>query len=632
MNHPMETDDVERRLAAILSADAVGYSRLMAQDEGGTIRTVTAHRKAMAHCIERERGRVVDSPGDNLLAEFPTALEALRCAVEIQGVLAQRNAELPPERRMPFRIGVHLGDVTAESDRIYGDGVNVAARMEALAEPGGILISDLVLRQVRGKLDASYRDLGEKALKNIPDPVRVYGVTVGGQPTAPRASAGWRSGRAIVITAAVVALAGLFLWAAWPRVTGVAMRAAGLTLPDHPVLPDKPSIVVLPFQNMSGDPDQEYFSDGLTEELTAQLALSPTLFVIARNSAFTYKGQAINVEQVGRDLGVRFVVEGSVRKAGDRVRVTAQLIDATSGFHLWSERYDRDMADIFALQDEISARIYEAVGVQITAAEARRARRKPTEDLSAYEAWMRGYWHFTRFRIDEMAEARRWLERAIELDPEYAAAISLLGSTYSASVAMGWPVEAGGLDRALELANRAAALAPEISGPFLIRAGVYLNQRRSREAEIAVRKAIELVPNEAIAYVFLGVSLLQQGKIQEGLGYFRDANRINPRGSDTAPMKGITAIAMLRLGQKDEGVSLLEKARAANPDLVSFRIPLADHYEAVGEHEKAVVVVKEILSVNPGLTAEVAARSGFVARDDDEVPAMVENLRRAGLP
>ena len=487
-----------------------------------------------------------------------------------------------------------------------------------------------MLRQVRGKLDASFEDMGEKALKNIPDPVRVYGVSVGGQAPA-GASATRRPGRGL-IAAAIVLVAGLALWAAWPRITGVAMQTAGLTAPEFPPLPDKPSIAVLPFENLSGDTEQEYFSDGLTEELTAQLALNPNLFVIARNSASTYKGEAVNIEQVGRELGVRFVLEGSVRKADERVRVTAQLIDATRGFHVWSERYDRDLDDIFALQDEISARIFEAVGVQITAAEVRRVRSKPTEDLSAYEAWMRAYWHFTRFRVDEMAEARRWLERAIEIDPEYAYAISLLGSTYSASAAMGWPVQPGDLDRALQLAHRAQALSADISHPFLVRAGVYLNRRRAREAEAAARRAIELAPSESIAHVFLGMSLMQQGEIQEALASFREAVRINPRGSDVAPMKGVTALALYRLGQKEEAVALFEKARSANSDLVNFRIPLVDHYEAAGEHGRAATIVQEILAVNPGLTAEAAAKMGFIARDENEIPALMANLRRAGLP
>jgi len=623
----MQTDDVQRRLSAILSADAVGYSRLMAQDEAGTIRTVTAHRKAMVHCIERERGRVVDAPGDNVLAEFPTALEALRCAVEIQGVLAQRNAELPAERRMPFRIGVHLGDVSAEGERIYGDGVNVAARMEAMARPGGILISDLVLRQVRGKLDASFEDLGEKDLKNIPDPVRVYGVQVGS--AAPAAAAGRRPGRGLAIAGAALAVAALLVWAAWPRIAGLAIDAAGLSLPENPPLPDKPSIAVLPFANMSGDPEQEYFSDGLSEDLTTQLSLDPRLFVIARNSAFTYKGQAVNVEDVGRELGVRYVLEGSVRRSGDRLRVTAQLIDATTGFHLWSQRYDQEMADVFALQDEISEQIFAAVGLQISDVEQQRARRKPTEDLNAYEAHQRAVWHFNRFTREDMDEARRWLERAIELDPNYAQAISLLGATYTASMGMGWPVEPDALERAQELADRARALDPAHPFTYLVLAGIHLNRRESQEGEAAARKVIEIAPGEGVAYTFLGLALLQQQKFAEALAFFRTALRLNPRATEIAPMKGIIAVAQYRLGRKQEAVALWEAARAANPDLVSYRIPLVEHYELAGRHEKAAEIVREILAVNPEMTAEAAAANGFAARDPEQAGPV---LRRAGLP
>jgi adenylate cyclase len=628
----MEIEEVERRLAAILSADAVGYSRLMAQDEGGTIRTITAHRKAMQSCIERERGRVVDSPGDNVLAEFPTALEALRSAVEIQGMLAQRNAELAPERRMPFRIGVHLGDVSAEGERLYGDGVNIAARMEALAEPGGILISDLVLRQVRGKLDVSFKDLGEKDLKNIPEPVRVFGVKAGAELATAARFGGSRAKRFFALAGAVIALGGLFLWAAWPRVTGLALEASGLALPLAPPLPDKPSIVVLPFENMSGDPDQEYFSDGLSEDLTTQLSLNPRLFVIARNSAFTYKGQAVNVEQIGRELGVRYVLEGSVRRSGDRVRVTAQLIDATSGFHLWSRRYDREMAEIFALQDEISEQIFTAVGVEIGDAEMRRARRKPTEDLNAYEAFQRGFYHFSRFRLADMAKAKQWFERAIELDPSYALAISQLGSIQTASVAMGWPVEPGALDRALELADRAQTIEPSAYYPHIVRAGVHLNRSESREAEAAARKVIELTPGEPISYVFLGVALLQQQRFVEALASFRTAVRMNPRASEVAPMRGVIASAQYRLGRTDEAVELWEAARAANSDLVTFRIPLLEHYESIGRHDEATVIAREILAVNPTMTAEAAASHGFVARSADEIPILIAKLRRAGLP
>jgi adenylate cyclase len=383
---------------------------------------------------------------------------------------------------------------------------------------------------------------------------------------------------------------------------------------------------------MSGDPDQEYFSDGLSEDLTTQLSLNPQLFVIARNSAFTYKGQAVNVEQVGRELGVRYVLEGSVRRSGDRVRVTAQLIDATSGFHLWSRRYDREMAEIFALQDEISEQIFAAVGLEISDAEVQRARRKPTEDLNAYEAFLRGFHHFSRFRVEDMAKAKQWFERAIELDPNYARAISSLASIETASVAMGWPVEPGALDRALELAERAQALEPSAYYTHIVRAAVHLNRSESREAEAAARKVIDIIPGESIAHTFLGVALLQQRRFVEALASFRTAVRMNPRASEVAPMRGLIAVAQYRLGRTEEAVELWEAARAANPDLVTFRIPLVDHYESIGRHDEAAEIAREILAVNPTMTAEAAANQGFAARSPEESPMLIVTLRRAGLP
>jgi len=376
----MVPETVERKLAAILSADAVGYSRLMAEDEAATIRTLSSYREQIGVLVREHRGRVVDSPGDNVLAEFPTALEAVRCAVEIQGVLRVRSASIPAERRMDFRIGVHMGDVATEGGRIYGDGVNIAARLEALAEAGGVCISATVHEQVRNKLDAGFTDLGDQTVKNIPDQIRVYRVQPRSQSEAParaKTAPGSKPRRlrtALVATAAVLLLLGLGLWASWPRPLGLLIDLAGVSGPPvDPPLPDKPSIAVLPFANMSADPEQEYFSDGITEDLTTALAGNPRLFVISRNSAFTYKGKAVKIEDVGRDLGVRYVLEGSVRKAGDRVRITAQLVDATTGGHLWSQRYDRDLSDIFALQSEMAEEILGIVGVEIGAAEARAA-------------------------------------------------------------------------------------------------------------------------------------------------------------------------------------------------------------------------------------------------------------------
>jgi TolB-like protein/class 3 adenylate cyclase len=441
----MSSEPVDRKLAAILSADVVGYSRLMADDEAATIRTLTSYRESIAMLIRQHRGRVVDSPGDNVLADFPTALDAVRCALEIQGVLRARNVSLATERRMEFRIGVHMGDVATEGGRVYGDGVNIAARLEGLAEAGGICISATVHDQVRNKVDVGYTDLGDQTVKNIPEQVHVYRVQprategVGPQQSEPTLGERRRFPMALVVTAAVLLLVGGALWGTWPRPLALILDVTGVGRPPiDPALPDKPSVVVLPFENMSGDAEQAYFSDGLTEELTANLAGSPLLFVISRNSAFSYKGRPVRVETIGRELGVRYVVEGSVRKAGERVRITAQLIDATTGHHLWSQQYDRELSDIFAVQSEISEAILVAVGVQVNEAELARIRRRPTNNLSAYEAFTRAVFLMTKYTRKDLAETRRLLERAIEIDPSYAAAYSLLGGTYSAEYAIGW--------------------------------------------------------------------------------------------------------------------------------------------------------------------------------------------------
>src|SRR2546425_3009378 len=378
-------ETMERKLTALLSADVKGYSRLMGEDEEVTIRTLTAYRQVMATLIAQHRGRVVDSPGDNLLAEFASAVDAVRGAVEIQRDLQVKNAELPPERRMEFRIGINVGDVVVEGERLYGDGVNIAARLEALAEGGGICIAGTVYDQVENKLSLGYEYVGEQMVKNIAKPVRVYRVRL--EAEAPATEPGK------------------------DKVTSPLPPSA---LP----LPDKPSIIILPFVNLSSDPEQEYFSDGLTEVLTGDLSKISTLFVISRNSAFTYKGKAVKVQDVSREMGVRYVLEGSVLKAGDQVRITVQLIDAATGYHLWSERYDGRLTDIFALQDEIVQKIVTTLKLQLTLQEHGYLMRKHTDNLEAYDAFLRGMEYFWRLTREANAQAQQMYEKAIALDPQ----------------------------------------------------------------------------------------------------------------------------------------------------------------------------------------------------------------------
>src|SRR5436309_8486126 len=380
----MPPENVERKLVAILSADVQGYSRLMGEDEVGTLRRLTAYREVTDALIQHHRGRIVGTAGDSILAEFASAVEAVQCAAAIQQALKTKNTDLPAERRMEFRIGINVGDVIVEGPQIYGDGVNIAARLEALAEGGGICLSGTVYDQIENKLALGYEYLGEQTVKNIAKPVRVYRV---------------RDAAA----------------------SAPAQASRKETAPRLP-LPDKPSILVLPFVNMSNDPEQEYFSDGITEDITTDLSKISNLFVISRNSAFTYKGKAVKVRDISREMGVRYVLEGSVRKAGERVRISAQLIDATTDHHLWAERYDRPLTDIFAVQDEIVQKMVTTLKLQLSVREQGLLVRRAQENLEAYEAFLRGLTYFYRLTKEGNAQARQLFEQAVALDPAYAEA------------------------------------------------------------------------------------------------------------------------------------------------------------------------------------------------------------------
>jgi adenylate cyclase len=634
----MAADPVERKLAAILSADVVGYSRLMAEDEAATIRTISDYREAIAMRVRKHRGRVVDAPGDNVLAEFPTALEAVRCALEVQGVLRALNSSLPAERRMDFRIGIHMGDVATEGERIYGDGVNIAARLEGLAEAGGVCISATVHEQVRNKLDAGFLDLGDQTVKNIPEQVRVYRVQPQSPSAEPAVTAPALRSRPLrtvgLATATALLLVGVVLWATWPAPLGILIDVAGVSGPPvNPALPDKPSIAVLPFTNLSGDPEQEYFSDGLTEDVTSELARLPYLFVIARNSAFMYKGQQVNIEDVGRELGVRYVLEGSVRRVGDRVRVTAQLIDATTGGHVWSQRYDRELSDIFAIQSDISEEILAAAGVEIRAAEGLRLARKPAQSFTATDALWRGIYHFNRVLREDNEEARRLFERAIELDPEPAPPYAFLGNTYLQELSQGWSTDAALLDRAEALGSRAVELDPSLaSGHITLAFANFLRDRPERTIAEAER-AIELEPNESASHAFRGLAMARRGRFLEATRSIRQSLRLNPRPNSGLLM--ITTYVNWGAGRIGEAVGLLERIRSENRDNVIVRVALARFYEREGRHEEAQIAVREILGVTPDLTAERAMQliPGWEELlGPEEFALSPDDLRAAGLP
>jgi adenylate cyclase len=627
----------DRKLAAILSADVVGYSRLVASDEEGTVRRLRAYREVIDGLIASHHGRVFGTAGDSVIAEFASPVEAMRCAIDVQRQIELLNAELVEERRMRLRIGVNLGDVVIEDENLLGDGVNVAARLEGVAEPGGICISAAVYDQVRNKLQLGYTDLGDQTVKNIPDPVRAYKVLLSG-PQGTRARSGGRRRRplrtALLAIGASILLVGTGLWATWPRPLGLLIDVAGVSGPPvDPALPDAPSIVVLPFDNMSGDPEQEYFSDGLTEDLTTELARHPYLFVIARNSAFVYKGQRVNVQDVGRELGVRYVLEGSVRKAGGRVRVTAQLIDATTGAHVWSERYDRDLSDIFAIQSEISEEILVAVQGKIEGAEFQRVERKPPRDFTWNDALWRGIYHSNRATREDNARARQLFERAIELDPHLSEPYALSGNTYLIELLNGWSTDATLLDKAEGLGRRAVELDAWSADGHLTLALVNITRGRPDAAILNTEPALEIEPNFATAHAFHGLALAHQGRFLEATRSIKQALRLDPRPADFLLM--ITAYVNAGAGRRAEAVELMERVRQANPDNVIARVALAGFYEQAGRHAEAASVVQEILRVTPDLTTERATHliPGWkTVLGAEEFARYPGYLRAAGLP
>jgi adenylate cyclase len=586
---------IERKLAAILSADVKGYSRLMGEDEVATIRMLSAYREVMSTLIRQYRGRVVDSPGDNLLAEFASVVDAVQCAVETQRELKARNADLPAERKMEFRIGLNLGDVIVAGERIYGDGVNIAARLEGLAEAGGICISGIVYDQVETKLNflrLEYEYLGEQTVKNIAKPVPVYRVQV-----EPGQSSSTTKGREEISSSLLA-------------------------------LPDKPSIAVLPFANMSGDPEQEYFSDGITEDLITDLSKLSGLFVISRNSVFLYKGKAVKSAQVGKELGVRYMLEGSVRKAGTRVWITAQLIDTTTGYHLWAERYDRELQDIFALQDEVTQKIVAALEVKLTEGEQGRLGRAPTDNLEAYDYFLRGLEYHARRTQEANAQARQMFERAIALDPQFAAAYAFLGRTYLMEVVYQWNQDPQTQEKIFVLGQQAVALDDSQPTAHETLGLAYLGKKQHTQAIAEAEKAVALDPNYADAYVTLAEILSFAGRPQEAISLVEQAMRLNPR----YPFSYLWALghAYRLVGRLEEAIIALKRVVMRNPDQITAHVLLAVIYSELGREEEARTEVAEILRISPQYSLQVV-RQRIPYKDPVSLERQVAALRKAGL-
>ena len=631
----MATEEFKRKLTTLFSADVAGYSRLMGQDEAATVETITTYRDVMSVLIKQHRGRVVDSPGDNLLAEFSSVVDAVQCAVSAQKEFKARNAELREDRRMEFRIGINLGDVIQEGDRIYGDGVNIASRLEGLAAPGGICISKTAFDQIETKLPLGYEYLGEQTVKNITKPVGAYHVVMEPRVTVsdtikektvktmlrPRLVLAFVV--VILLIAGAVAMWNFSLRPSPPPAEVVSKEATGLELPD------KPSIAVLPFANIGGDPDQEYFSDGITEEIITTLSKVPALFVIARNSVFTYKGKSVKVQQVGKELGVRYVLEGSVRKAGDRVRITAQLVDTATGGHLWSERYDRNLKDIFALQDEITMKILTAVQVKLTDGEQARLYAKGAVNLDSFMKVLQGMQYFYRFNRESNIQARRMFEEAITLEPKNAGAYTSLGWTYLMEVWFG-PSESSGtyMERAAELAQKALALDDTLDPPHSLLGNIYLMSRQYEKAIDQAKRAVDLNPNGADVHAHLGMILNYVGRRGEAIGLLSKAIRLNP----IPPNWYLFTLgdAYFLAGQHEEAVAAYKRALYSNPDDVRTHAGLAATYSLLGREEETRAAVAEVFRLEPTFSIGYVKTLPFKNKADIEL--LIEALRKAGLP
>jgi adenylate cyclase len=525
-----------RKLAAILIADVKGYSRLMGEDEAATIQTLAVHKALIDTFVQRYQGRVVNSPGDNLLAEFASVVDAVECAVAVQRDLHVRNSELPVHRRMEFRIGINVGDVVVDGEELYGDGVNVAARLESLAEGGGICIAGSVYEQIKAKLAVGYEDMGLQAVKNIAEPVRVYRIrTDSGVPAPPVIQRKPRAARSR-LRVGLIAVALLVLLGGGERVWQLFSHPFSLSQVPSLLLPDKPSIAVLPFLNMSSDPEQEYFSDGMTEDLITALSNISGLFVIARNSVYTFKGRAVKTDQVSRELGVRYVVEGSVRKANNRIRITAQLIDANTGYHMWAQYYDRDLQDVFAVQEEIARRITSALAAQLTNEEEQHMGRPYTSSEVAWEYFMRGAELYRRFTPKDNAHARDLFEKAIDLDPDFARAYAILAATHRQDSNGAWSQDPqSSEDLAYRMAQKAVELArrelePKPSLPYALEqmGWVLLYREKHQEALQAAEEAVQVNPNYADGYALWAHVLIYLGKPEEALRKSQEAIERNP--------------------------------------------------------------------------------------------------------
>jgi len=594
--HRMSEDRVQRRLTTILAADVVGYSRLMEQDEAGTMALLRARRhEVLMPAVARQGGRVFKVMGDGVLIEFTSVVNAVECAIDLQKAMQAQNADLPAHQHILLRIGINLGDVMVEGSDLYGDGVNLAARLESLAEPGGICVSGDVYRQVRSKLQMQFQDLGEQKVKNIVGPVHAYRVQADDAGPAPAES---------------------------PE---IQRSASGL--------PNKPSIAVLPFVNMSNDPEQEYFADGMVEDIITALSRFNQLFVIARNSSFTYKGRAVDVRQVAKELGVRFVLEGSVRKAGNRVRITGQLIDAATGVHLWADRFDGGLEDVFDLQDKITGSVVGAIEPTLRKVEIERARRKPVENLDAYDLYLRALPHVYAFRPDENLAGLELLRRAIDLDPTNAPALAYAAWCLEQRLVRGWPpVGQDDAEMAVALARRAIA-AGSGDAMALVAAGfVLVMVARDYDTGLdAVRRALELNPGSGFVALISSAALGFGGNPEDALIHAQRAMVLSPMDPGFFMFLSIAGMAHLFSGRPVQALDLAKRSAALYPDWDTTYWVLITAYVQLERLVEARAALAKLMSLSPGLTVS-SARQRLPIRNRASLDLILDGLRNAGLP
>ena len=587
-----------RKLAAILIADIVGYSRLTSVDEDRTLARVRAIQSDVIDpAIAAHNGRLVKRTGDGALVEFRSVVEAVRCAIEIQDAMHERNSDVADDRRINFRMGVHLGDVIEESDGdLMGDGVNVAARLEGLAEPGAVCLSEDAYRQVRSRLDVAVIDLGEKRLKNIAEPLRVYAVNVGA-PVVPKEP------------------------------------PAAAVIPATPTIPDKPSIAVLPFTNMSGDAEQEYFVDGMVEDIITALSRFDELFVVARNSTFVYKGRAVEIRQVGQDLGVRYVLEGSVRKAGDRVRITGQLIDATTGTHLWADRFDGRTEDVFDLQDEITANVVGALEPTMRKAEIERARRKPAEHMGAYDLYLQSLPHIYAVRPDDNLEALKLLERAISLDGDYAPALAHAGWCLVQRTTRAWgPYGDDDIAQAVSWARQALDLGTDDAKAVALGGFALVMLRQDYVAGMdALYRSVEMNPGSGFVTAMAGCGLIFGDDIETGLRLTNRAMELCPKDPSLFSFLTVAATGHLFSGNPERALELAKRSLALNSGWDSTHWVLVTIYTALGRAEEARTAAQKLLSVYPQASVSNYERS-LPMRNPDSRAMVIKSLRDAGVP